>query len=129
APRLAATLLGRLLPSLRSRPEIRSNLLASLRGETDRLPEINRILWRNWAVNAGANVASLHSRYQGELPQDVERNLHPGVFHVNRANAEGIERLLRLAARRHVRVFWLLPPLSAALQARRAPSCAAAQLE
>src|SRR5204862_820160 len=113
---------------LRSRPEIRSNLRAALRGEADRLHDINRILWRNWTVNDGANVASLHSRYQGELPQDVERALHPGVFHVNRANAEGIERLLRLAAQRQVRVFWLLTPLSSALQARRDASSAEPRL-
>jgi hypothetical protein len=87
---LAATLLGRLLPSLRSRLEVRSNRLAALRGETDRLHDINRILWRNWIANQGANVASLNSCYGGELTADVERKLRPDLFHVHRANAEGI---------------------------------------
>ena len=31
------------------------------------LHDINRLLWRNWTVNDGANVASLHSGYHGEL--------------------------------------------------------------
>ena len=125
----AATLLGRLLPTLRSRLEIRSNLLAALRGETDRLHDINRILWRNWSANQGANVASLNSPYGGELTADVARNLLTHLFHVHRANAEGIDRLLRLAAERQIRVFWLLPPLSAALQARRDESGAEAKYE
>ncbi|HZW30173.1 MAG TPA: hypothetical protein VFF52_05655 [Isosphaeraceae bacterium] len=125
----AATLLGRLLPSLRSRLEVRSNLLAALRGQTDRLHDINRILWRNWTINDGANVASRDSRYGGELTADVLRNLRPDLFHVHRANAEGIERLIRLAAARNIRVFWLLPPLCAALQARRDESGAEAKYE
>jgi hypothetical protein len=126
---LAATLLGRLLPSLRARVEVQSNLLAALRGETDRLHDINRILWRNWTANDGANVASLNSRYGGELTAEVAKKLMPHLFHVHRANSEGIERLLRLASERHIRVFWLLPPLSSALQARRDESGAEARHE
>jgi hypothetical protein len=126
---LAASLLGRLLPSFRSRLELRSNLLAALRGETDRLHDINRIVWRNWTANAGANVATRHSQYGGELTADAERNLRPKVSYVHRVNAEGIERLLRLAAARGIRVFWLLPPLASALQARREQAGAEAKFE
>ena len=125
----ASTILGRLLPSLRSRLEIRSGWMAASRGETDRLHEINRVLWRNWTVNDGANVAHLHSGYQGELPPEVEKRLHPSTFHVNRSNVEGLERLLRLADERHIRVYWLLPPLAAALQAVRDQSGAEAKFE
>ena len=95
----AAALVGCLLPSVRSRLEIRSNLIAALGGQTDPLHDINRLLWRNWTVNDGANVASLHSGYRGELAPDIEERLHPSAFFVDRSNAEGIERLLRLAAR------------------------------
>jgi hypothetical protein len=126
---LAASLLGRLLPSFRSRLELRSNLLAALRGETDRLHDINRIIWRNWTANAGANVATRNSHYGGELTADAERNLLPKVSYVHRVNAEGIERLLRLAAERGIRVFWLLPPLASALQARREQTGAEAKFE
>ena len=55
-PLMVSILVGRLLPSVRSRLEVRSNLLAALRGEPDPLHAINRVLWRNWTVNEGANV-------------------------------------------------------------------------
>ncbi len=114
-----AALVGSLLPSLRSRLEIRSNLLAALDGHADPLHEINRLLWRNWTVNDGANVASLQSRYHGELPAEVEKRLHPSAFFVDASNARGIDRLLRLASERNIRVFWLLPPISSGLETLR----------
>jgi hypothetical protein len=125
----AAALVGCLLPSLRGRLEIRSNLLAALGGHADPLPGINRLLWRNWTVNGGANVASLDSRYQGELPPAVEKKLHPSGFFVDPSNAEGLERTLRLAAGRNIRVFWLLPPISDGLEALRNRSGSETQFE
>ena len=80
-------------------------------------------------MNDGANVASLHSGYRGELASDIEERLHPSAFFVDRSNAEGVERLLRLAAERNIRVFWLLPPLSVGLEALRNRSGAEAQFE
>ena len=124
-----SALMGCLLPSLRSRLEIRSNLLAALRGEADPLHEINRLLWRNWTANHGANVASLHSGYHGELSPEIKERLHPDAFYVDRSNAEGIERLLQLASDRKIRVFWLLPPLTPELQAWRDRSGAEAKFE
>ena len=59
-PFMLATIVGRLLPSLRSRLEIRSQVMAAVRGETDPIPAMNRILLRNWTVNGGANVAAVH---------------------------------------------------------------------
>ncbi len=47
-PFILATVVGRLLPSLRSRLEIRSQVTAAVRGETDPVPGMNRILLRNW---------------------------------------------------------------------------------
>jgi hypothetical protein len=125
----ASALVGCLLPSLRSRLEIRSNLLAALGGHSDPLHDINRLLWRNWIVNDGANVASFHPGYHGELSPEIEERLHPSAFFVDRSNAEGLERLLRLADGRKIRVFWLLPPLSAGLQALRDRSGSESQFE
>jgi hypothetical protein len=125
----AAALVGSLLPSLRSRLEVRSHLMAALRGEVDPLHDINRMLWRNWTVNEGANVASLHSGYRGELSPEIQERLHPEKFYVNRSNAEGLESLLRLAAARQIRVYWLLTPLSPGLQAWRDRSGAEARFE
>ena len=88
-PFMLATIVGRLLPSLRSRLEIRSQVLAALRGETDRIPAMNRILLRNWTVNGGANVAAAHPERQDDAEPEIERRLHPGLFFVDPTNAAG----------------------------------------
>jgi len=126
---MISMLVGRLLPSLRCRLEIRSNLLAALRGETDRLHDINRTLWRNWTVNGGANIADLDSRYEEKVTTEVARRMQTDVFHVDRMNAEAIERLLQLAAKRNIPVFWLLTPLTPGLQAFRDQSGSEAAYE
>jgi hypothetical protein len=122
-------LVARLLPSVRSRLEVRSQLMAALGGTNDPLSEINRVLWRNWSTNGGANVASLHSGYRGELSPEIQDRLHPDRWYVDRSNAEGIDRLLHLAEKRDVRVFWLLPPISPGLQAWRDRSGSEAKYE
>jgi hypothetical protein len=116
---MISMLVGRLLPSLRCRLEIRSNLLSALRGETDRLHDINRTLWRNWTVNCGAHIADLDSRYEEKVTPEVARRMQTDIFYVDRMNAQAIERLLQLAAKRNIPVFWLLTPLTTGLQACR----------
>ena len=128
-PFMLATIVGRLLPSLRARLEIRSQVTAAIRGETDPIPEMNRILLRNWTVNGGANVAAARPVRQQEDEPEIEHKLHPGLFFVDPTNAEGMERLLQLAAAHEIPVFWLLTPLSPALQARRDESGAEAGYE
>jgi hypothetical protein len=126
---MLATVAGRLLPSLRSRLEIRSQVMAAIRGETDPVPGMNRILVRNWTVNRGANVASVRPLRQDDAEPEIEHRLHPEVFFVDPTNAQGMERLLQLAADRDIPVFWLLPPLSPVLQALRDQSGAEAGYE
>jgi len=119
APFVASTVVGRLLPSLRCRLEIQSAVLAGLRGETDRLGTINPVLWRNWNVNAGANVASVQPSFRGDIAPEVERQLYTDLFYVDPANAEAIERIVKLAEQRQIPLFWVLFPLSPRLQALR----------
>jgi hypothetical protein len=116
---MISMLVGRLLPSVRCRMEVRSHLIAALRGENDRLHDINRTLWRNWTVNGGANIANFDSRYEEISPSELARRMQTDIFHVDRMNSEAIERLLRLASERTIPVFWLLPPLAPSLQALR----------
>jgi hypothetical protein len=116
---MVSMLVGRLLPSLRCRLEIRSNVLSALRGETDLLHYINRTLWRNWTVNGGANIANFDSVCEEKVTAEVARRMQTGIFHVDRMNAEAIERLLKLASERRIPVFWLLTPLTPGLQAVR----------
>jgi len=128
-PFVASTLMGRLLPSLRSRLEVQSSLMAALQGKTDRLHSMNRVLWRNWTVNRGANVVSADRVYRGELTPEVERELYPGLFYIDPANAGAIERLLQLAGERGIPVFWVLFPVCDNLQSLRDQSGAEAQYE
>jgi hypothetical protein len=126
---LLSMVVGRLLPSLRSRLEIQKNVLAALRGERDRIGAINRVLLRNWSVNRGANVSATVSPSPGIVRPDVERRLHPSLFYVDRTNAEAMERLMQLADDRGIPVLWLLPPLSLALQSLRDQSGSEARYE
>ena len=129
APFVASTLLGRALPSLRARLEIQAAFTAAIQGETDSARTINSVLWRNWTVNNGANVASAIPAYGGELKPEVERQLYTDIFHIDPANVEAIERTLKLATTRRIPLFWVLFPLSANLQARRDRSGAEMQHE
>ncbi len=126
---VVSTLVGRLLPSLRARLEIQSNVLAALRGETDRLHEINRVLLRNWTVNAGANIVSADMRFQGDVAPEVARKLHADRFHVDGTNAVALDRLLRLSEERKIPVFWLMAPVSPGLQRLRDHSGSEASYE
>ncbi len=122
-------LVARLFPSLRSRLEVRSQLMAALNGTADPISEINRVLWRNWSANGGANVASLNSPYRGELSPEIRDRLHPDRWYVDRSNTKGVELLLSLAREQGIRVFWLLPPISPGLQQWRERSGAEASYE
>jgi hypothetical protein len=124
-----AMLTAWLVPSVQSRLEVRSCIEAALNGTRDPIQEINRVLWRNWSVNDGANVAMLNSSYRGELSPEIRERLHPDRCYVDPSNVEGIERLLRLARDRDIRVYWLLPPISTGLQEWRERSGAEAKFE
>ena len=119
APFVVSTLVGRLFPSLRSRLEIRSAITAALCGEHDQIRSINPVLWRNWSVNGGANVASAATPFSGEVTAEVRQQLYTDLFYVDPANALAIERILDLAAERQLPIFWVLFPLSPQLQALR----------
>jgi len=116
---VASTLAGCMLPSLRSRLEIRSYLLAAARDGAGPLHEINRALWRNWTVNDGANVVLPQPPYHGELTAKDAQSLRPDVFYADKSNEKAIDWLLNLAHQHDIPVFWLLPPLSPNLQTAR----------
>jgi hypothetical protein len=112
---------GRVLPSFRWRYEIRGHLHAALRGETGGLRVINRMCMRNWTINDGADVAAKNPAWSGlvAVGPETDQKYQTRVFHCHRVNAEYIRRLFALAAARGVAVYWLLPPLTPQLQARR----------
>ena len=118
-PLVASTTVGRLIPSLRFRLQIRSAIAAAFRGETPRIAAINPVLWRNWSQNAGANVASAASPFRGVVTDAVRHELYTDLFYVDPANAQAIERILDTGANRKIPIYWVLFPLSPELQSLR----------
>ena len=127
-PFTVAALVGRVVPSVRARLEIRSSVMAAVAGRSNPVPAMNRVLLRNWEVNDGANLSPTGLR-AGETEGGIERRLRPDFFHVDRSNAAGLNALMGLAESRRIPVFWLLPPIAPSLQARRDRSGAEAGYE
>ncbi len=116
---IAATTLAQLFPSIRSRLQLRSSTRAALSGTTDTLHDVNPILWRNWTINAGANIAQSLPSFSGDLPSDVIEKLHPDRFYAHPSNRLAITNILQLAKNQGIHVYWLLPPISPPLQSLR----------
>jgi hypothetical protein len=117
---LAAELLvGALLPSLRSRHEIRSNVLAAIRGELASLADLNESIVRNWTVNDGANLATPRPGFTGSVVEAQHLEYLSDRFAPHRVNAAYARRTVVLAAERGIRAYLLVPPFAPALHARR----------
>jgi hypothetical protein len=122
---LADWALSRLLPSYKARFEIRSSVVAALRGTcgSSRLDVI--AVRRNWALNEGAQVMPRGTSPPAEAtstdPFDAARAAESLRTTCKRNKLTDLytERFLRLAASRNLPVFWVLPPLTPAHQADR----------
>ena len=115
-----ALVAGRVLPSLRCRLELRSSLMAAVHGRDDPMHTINRVLWRNWTKNSGANLSAVDSRATGAA--DSRGRAAEPRRRVSRRSGQCIWQsndFLQLTAERNIPVFWLLTPLSPDLQAIR----------
>jgi hypothetical protein len=113
----AEVTLGRLVPSIRARYALRADLLGAFAGKSSINPINNPMGLRNWKKNDGAQLM-VGSAMAKNLPDAKIRELREGyypVWSVDRANSEGVDRFLALAAEHQIRVFWLLPPLVPAL--------------
>jgi hypothetical protein len=116
---LAAVALGRLVPTVRARFEIRAIVLAALRGRPSSQRASNLLCRRQWRVNDGANVAIRNPFSAGAVgPEDHQKYLSD-FFWCHRVNHLYLERFFALARSRGIPVYWLLPPFSPPLQAHR----------
>lgn len=118
--------IGRALPSFRSRHEIRGAITAAFRGEDNPLRLTNQICQRNWRVNDGANVAARNPAFTGEVDAAQHKTLLSDRWYCHRVNQAYVRKILDLTAERRIPVYWILPPLSPQLQARRESSGAEA---
>jgi hypothetical protein len=114
----ASTMLAKLLPSYKARPEIRASTVALIEGRGWNASSVNRILQRNWQQNNGGQVlpAKTRSVAAHEWPDDAPL---PRPWTRDSASVAYFERFLRLAANRGTSVFWLLPPITRGSPARR----------
>lgn len=111
--------LGRVLASVRARPEIRRSTLLALKGEsfTTALDHYVRPLWRNWKIHRGGQLLAPVAFDGRADPGD--KALFPPKWKSHPASAQYMKRFLDLAAQRRIPVLWLIPPLAPATQALR----------
>ena len=113
---LADLALRELLPSVRCRNSIRANVLAALNGSFPMFAHEVRSARRNWAINRGAEIVASRPGRVDNL--DLWMQGYFPKFSCAKANRTYIKRLLDLAGRHEIPVFWVLPPYQPALQAR-----------
>ena len=111
--------LGRALASYRARFEVRAWLRAIVTGEPDPNVETNRALVRNWNVNGGAHVQPENPAFDGVARAHDVFTTGAQMTLLAPVNAAFVEKFFALAAKRGIRVYWLLPPSSPQFQARR----------
>lgn len=113
---VAKTTLAWLLPSYKGRLEIRSEVLAALRGEDRPEMEERRALRRNWRKNSGAYVIAKAHR---EAPPIETSPSAPGKWSPRPVNVAYLRRFFDLASAKGVAVYWLIPPTDPDWQLRR----------
>lgn len=111
---LAGTLVGRLLPTARTRPEIRAAVALALAGQRATQRFSTPRFLRNWRVNRGAIV--MPPIPLRDDPATWQARLAP-FWAADPTNAAYIGRFLDLARRHEIAVTWLLAPPSVELQA------------
>jgi len=118
----ASIVLGQIFPSYRSRHEIRGAIQAALKGEANPLRLINEFCRRNWRIHQGANVAARNLAFNGTIGPEQRKTLLWHLWYCHRANRVYVRKLLDLTAKQHIPTYWLLPPISPALQEKREAS-------
>jgi hypothetical protein len=113
-----ALALARLLPSVKHRREIRAVAIEALQGAANNRRYSAALLLRNWRVNRGALVLAREPRFRGNDGLCAEA-LYPASWGCDPVKLTYFRRFLRLAAAHKVTVFWLLPPLSPEVHAKR----------
>jgi hypothetical protein len=108
--------LSRLVPSIRSRLEIRQVVLDALNGSPLLNRETNLAGRRNLKLNQGALVVPHWGAFQ--IDPRHQRWVYPRAIEPNRLNGHYMERFLELAESRQIPVFWLLTPICPTIQSK-----------
>lgn len=121
--------LGKLLPSERTRHEVRALFSGWLHGQNVSPKQTNRLYTRQWTVNRGGQFTPPNPLFTGAVSEVQQTAIMSDRFWCGKINRRYIDRFLDLASSRGARVYWLLPPVSPAVQARRDASGADARLD
>lgn len=117
------------LPSVRGRFEARQAIAGAFRGDR-RSPRADNLRHgRNWQANLGAEFTPPNPSYRGQVTETDHKLLMSDGWWCHRVNRAYIESFLDRAGRHRIAVYWLLPPVHPALQARRDRSGADAKLD
>ncbi|MHC5538435.1 hypothetical protein ACYOEI_09420 [Singulisphaera rosea] len=115
--------LARLLPSYRARYEIRSDVLAALRGQVGSSRSLILTFRRNWLVNRGTHIVARNSVPPPSPTEPSGPGPHADFstsrWVRNKLSLAYSERLLDLAAAHRIKVFWLIPPVGPEAQFER----------
>lgn len=117
-------LLGHALPSVRTRFEVRENLMTALNGQGRDWAELFAVFRRNWSRARGAHVGDESPPApEGAAATARATELYPHTFEDVRdqvpVHEQYVRRFLDLAADRKIPVFWLLPPMLPELETRQ----------
>ena len=111
--------LGQILPSYRSRWEIRESVVSALGGLIAPSYRNNRLAIRNWSINKGTHLNGSNHPFSGTITPESRRKLIIPNWECHRANKLYVEKFFKLAESHGIPVVWLIAPSSPELQALR----------
>ena len=117
----ATIFLGRSVPSIRARLEIRKSLTMALEGKSYSwvIAQFFHPWMRNWHVNGGGETRVRVPSFHDEA-NPADGALFPKVWTRNPVAVGYMERFLSLAESRKIPVYWLITPIHPASQSLRA---------
>jgi hypothetical protein len=116
-----ASMLGRILPSLRGRAMIREHVQLALRNEPRAARIASEFYIRDNRRNRGGCMVSESEAYRDNLAAFVPQ-LFPAAWRPRPLNVLYVRRFLDLAARHRIAVYWLVPPFAPDVRARLSQS-------
>jgi hypothetical protein len=119
-------LLAEALASYRARLEIRKLIVPPQGFDLHSRSEALRLA-AHWKAERGSNVAGAHGAFDGTVTEADHQTLLSDRFWCDRNNRYHLTTFLDEAKSHEIPVYWLLPPVSPAVQARRDSSGAEAK--
>jgi hypothetical protein len=116
---LAHFALGKLLPSVKARLEIRSFAVAALKRRLSVDIYEPAVYLRNANRNQGAIVINEDHSVPWPRKEYLDATYFPPAWDIHPLNALYLRKLIALASAHGIRVFWALPPIRSEIQAKR----------